>query len=102
MQKLLDFDVVIESHADGYHTHVITSPARQAQADFTLPFTEKDLEILVLRVLASIGLASAIHDEANEPQITPLSCVDARKSAHEAPPVGCGPNEALPQLRGCL
>jgi len=42
-----------------------------------------------------LASASAIHDEANEPQIMPLSCVDARKSAHEAPPVGCGPNEAL-------
>ncbi len=45
-------------------------------------------------------LTSAIHDEANEPQIMPLSCVDSRKPAHEAAPVGCGSNEALPQLRG--
>jgi hypothetical protein len=53
------------------------------------------------RCTGGAGLASAIHDEANEPKIMPLSCVDACKSAHEAAPVGCGPNEALPQLRGC-
>ena len=57
MQKLLDFDVVIEQHADGYRTRVLASPAGQAQASFLPPFTEKDLELLILRVTGSIGRA---------------------------------------------
>jgi hypothetical protein len=57
MQKLLDFDVVIEQHEDGYRTRVLASPAGQAQASFLPPFTEKDLELLILRVTGSIGRA---------------------------------------------
>ena len=55
MQKLLDFDVVIESNEGGFRTKVLASPAGQAQASFVPPFTEQDLEILVLRVMSSIG-----------------------------------------------
>jgi CHAT domain-containing protein len=57
VQKLLDFDVVIERDGDGYRTRVLASPAGQAQASFLPPFTEKDLEILILRVSGSIGRA---------------------------------------------
>ncbi len=57
MGKLLDFDVVIDSHGDGYRTRVVASPAGEAQADFVLPFTDQDLTILVLKVVGSIGRA---------------------------------------------
>lgn len=57
---------------------------------------------LTKHIRDGLALAWAIHDNANEPQIMPLSCVDARKSAHRAAPVWCGPNETLPQLRGCI
>jgi CHAT domain-containing protein len=57
MQRLLNFDVVIEPRNGGYRTRVVASPAGEAQADFALPFTGKDLEILVLRVVGSIGRA---------------------------------------------
>lgn len=55
MQKLLDFDVAIEPLNDAYRTRVIASPAGEAQADFTIPFSDKDLEIFVLKVIGSIG-----------------------------------------------
>ena len=54
---LLDFDVAIESLADGYRARVVASPAGEAHADFALPFTGKDLEILILKVVGSIGRA---------------------------------------------
>jgi hypothetical protein len=55
MQKLLDFDVVIESLDGGYRTRVVASPVGDAAADFAFPFTDKDLEILVLKVVGSVG-----------------------------------------------
>jgi hypothetical protein len=55
VRKLLDFDVVIEPHDDSYSTRVLASPAGEAQADFVLPFSDKDLRILVLEVVGSIG-----------------------------------------------
>ncbi len=55
MRKLLDFDLVVEPLDDGYRTRVIASPAGEAQASLVLPFTDKDLRILVLEVVGSIG-----------------------------------------------
>lgn len=55
MQQLMNFDVLVEPRADGYRTRVVASPAGETQADFTLPFTDKDLTILVLEVVSSIG-----------------------------------------------
>ena len=55
MRRLLDFDLVIEAHGDGYQTRVIASPAGEAQASFVAPFSDKDLRILVLEVVGSIG-----------------------------------------------
>src|SRR6266487_972393 len=55
MDKLLNFDVAIEPLSSGYRARVITSPAGEAAVDFILPFTDKDLEILVLKVIASVG-----------------------------------------------
>jgi len=55
MRRLLDFEVAIDHHGDGYRTHVVASPAGEAQTDFALPFTDKDLEILVLKIIGSVG-----------------------------------------------
>jgi len=55
MRKLLDFDVVIDSHGDGYRTRVVASPAGEEQANFVLPFTDEGLENFVLKVVRSIG-----------------------------------------------
>jgi len=57
VQKLLDFDLVIEPRGDGYRTRVVASPAGEAQADFALPFSDEGLENLVLKVVGSIGRA---------------------------------------------
>ena len=57
VRRLLDFDVVIEPHDDGFRTRVVASPAGEAEADFALPFSEKDLRILILEVVGSIGRA---------------------------------------------
>jgi CHAT domain/Tetratricopeptide repeat len=55
MQKLLNFDVTIQPRNGGYYTRVVASPAGEANAEFELPFTGKDLEILVLKVIGSVG-----------------------------------------------
>jgi hypothetical protein len=55
VRRLLDFDVVIESRDDGFRARVIASPAGEADADFALPFSDKDLRILILEVVGSIG-----------------------------------------------
>ncbi len=55
MQQLMNFDVSVEPLADSYRTRVVASPAGETHADFTLPFTDKDLTILVLEVVSSIG-----------------------------------------------
>jgi len=55
MHKLLNFDVTIQPRNGGYYTRVVASPAGEANADFDLPFTGKDLEILVLKVIGSVG-----------------------------------------------
>jgi CHAT domain len=55
VRRLLDFDVVIDSRDGGYRTRVVDSPAGQAGTDFALPFSDKDLRILILEVVGSIG-----------------------------------------------
>jgi len=55
VRRLLDFDVVIDSRDGGYCTRVVDSPAGQAGTDFDLPFSDKDLRILILEVVGSIG-----------------------------------------------
>jgi hypothetical protein len=57
MQRLLNFDVSIQPRNGGYQMRVVASPAGEAYADFALPFTDQDLEILVLKVLGSVGRA---------------------------------------------
>lgn len=47
----LDFDLVVERAGEGYRASVSNAPAGEAVTDFSLPFTEQDLEIFVLRVV---------------------------------------------------
>ncbi len=52
MERLhyLDFDLVIERIQDGYRARVVQSPAGQASVEFSLPFSDQDVEVLMLRV----------------------------------------------------
>jgi hypothetical protein len=45
-----DFDLLIERSGQGYRAQVLESPAGQATADFTLPFSDLELENLLLRL----------------------------------------------------
>ena len=55
MPRLQNLDVSIQPHDGGHYTCVAASPSGEARTDFDLPFTDKDLQILVLSVLGSIG-----------------------------------------------
>ena len=46
----LDFDLLFEGSKAGYRVRVLNSPAGQATARFTLPFSELELENFLLRV----------------------------------------------------
>lgn len=46
----LDFDLLIERSGEGYRARVLNSPAGQGAADFSLPFSEMELENFLLRV----------------------------------------------------
>jgi hypothetical protein len=48
--KYLDFDLLIERSGDQYKARVLNSPAGQAAIDFSLPFSEQDIEIFLLKV----------------------------------------------------
>jgi hypothetical protein len=45
-----DFDLLIERAGQGYRAQVLESPAGQATADFTLPFSDLELENVLLRL----------------------------------------------------
>ncbi len=49
----LDFDLQIERAGQGYRARVIDSPAGQAANDFELPFSDLELENLILRMSRS-------------------------------------------------
>jgi tetratricopeptide (TPR) repeat protein len=57
MQRLLNFDMIIEPIGGSYRTRVVASPGGEADAEFTLPFGDRDLEILVLKIIGSVGRA---------------------------------------------
>jgi hypothetical protein len=46
----LDFDLLVEGAEPGYRARVLNSPVGQANAEFTLPFSELELENFLLRV----------------------------------------------------
>jgi formylglycine-generating enzyme required for sulfatase activity len=48
--RYLDFDLLIERAGEGYTARVLNSPAGQATAHFSLPFSELELENFLLRV----------------------------------------------------
>ena len=49
-RSYVDFDLQIEWVGTGYRARVLESPAGQAQAEFTLPFTDLELENFILRI----------------------------------------------------
>jgi hypothetical protein len=55
MRRLQNLDVSIQPLGGGHYSCVAASPSGEARTDFDLPFTDKDLQILVLSVLGSIG-----------------------------------------------
>src|SRR5262245_34125727 len=48
--KYLDFDLGMERSGDAYLARVLNSPAGEATSEFTLPFTDVELENLILRM----------------------------------------------------
>jgi hypothetical protein len=46
----LDFDLLIRRTESGYQAQVVASPAGEATASFTAPFSELELENFLLRV----------------------------------------------------
>lgn len=46
----LDFDLQIESYYQGYHAEVLNSPAGPAAGDFRLPFSQLELEDILLQL----------------------------------------------------
>lgn len=46
----LDFDLLIERAGDKYKARVLNSPAGQATTEFSLPFTEEELEDFMLKL----------------------------------------------------
>jgi hypothetical protein len=46
----LDFDVAVTREGQGYAAHVLASPAGEASAPFTLPFTPVDLALFMIAV----------------------------------------------------
>jgi predicted component of type VI protein secretion system len=91
MQELLDFDVTIDSLSNGYRTQVVASPAGEAKVDFDLPFTDKDLEILILRVIGSIGRArrKVRRIESQERQLLEMFGSQLFKAAFAGPVRDC-------------
>lgn len=48
--KYLDFDLLLERSRDRFKARVINSPAGQAESDFSLPFSEIELENFLLKI----------------------------------------------------
>src|SRR5438445_4869487 len=64
----LNFDLLIERVGEGYRAQVTASPAGEGTHDFELPFSDKDLEIFVLRVIGLGTRANVRSIEAPEMQ----------------------------------
>ncbi|MCI0552002.1 MAG: CHAT domain-containing protein, partial [Anaerolineae bacterium] len=50
MMNYFDFDLLIERAGDKYKARVLNSPAGQAMIDFSLPFSEMELENFLLKI----------------------------------------------------
>lgn len=49
-RQYLDFDLAIQKQASGYRARVLNSPGGQGSADFTLPFSNLEIENLLLKI----------------------------------------------------
>jgi hypothetical protein len=52
-----DFDLLVERATDGYRARVLDSPAGEATANFSLPFSALEIENFVLRLTGSLSAA---------------------------------------------
>ncbi len=64
--QYLDFELKIEREEDHYTARVLRSPAGEASCDFTLPFSEDRLELLVLKLGRPRGSTRRIHSTEME------------------------------------
>jgi len=64
--QYLDFELKIEREEDHYTARVLRSPAGEASCDFTLPFSEDRLELLVLKLGRPRGSTRRIHSAEME------------------------------------
>ena len=46
----LDFDLTLERASNGYRVEVTRAPAGNARADFTLPFSDVEIENVLLKL----------------------------------------------------
>lgn len=60
-KSYLDFDILIEREGEGYRARVTQSPAGQAAAEFTLPFSDLEIENFNLRLGRSKGTARRVE-----------------------------------------
>lgn len=65
--RYLDFDLQITRAADGYRAQVIDSPAGQGAAEFALPWSELELENLLLKLG---GARRVVRGEATADNVT--------------------------------
>ena len=71
----LDFDLRIERSGDGYRALVIASPAGPASHQFKLPFSELEIENLVLRISRTRqGSAVSIRQRQALPERSAAAC----------------------------
>jgi CHAT domain len=64
----LDFDLRIEHSGDAYLSRVLDSPAGEASATFSVPFSPVEIENLILKVSHSIGRRDVRRIESPEVQ----------------------------------
>jgi WD40 repeat protein len=64
--RYLDFELKIEREKDRYAARVLRSPAGEASCDFTLPFSEDKLELLVLKLGRPRSSTRRIHTSEME------------------------------------
>ena len=88
MKSYLDFDIAFERVAQGYRAHVISSPAGEASVDFSLPFTDLEVEELLAarRPPGARGARSGIAGERVCPLVrrSPFRCCLCRGRAGRA------------------
>jgi TPR repeat protein len=88
MERLhyLDFDIKITPEGGKYRAFVLRSPAGEASAVFSLPFSQDRLELLIVCAVAAALILLYIHLTPERPTITPRPF--PRPQAEETDAVG--------------